>query len=66
MLILTRRIGESINIGDDITVSVLGIHGRQVRIGVEAPNEGEGKIVVHRAEVYEKIQEENRKAAKTG
>lgn len=59
MLILTRKLGESITIGDDIRVSVLGIRGRQVRLGIDAPS----NIVVHREEIYVKIQEENRKAA---
>lgn len=59
MLILTRKLGESINIGEDIKISVLGIHGRQVRIGIEAPL----NVVVHREEIYVKIQEENRKAS---
>ena len=61
MLILTRKLGESINIGEDIKISVLGIHGRQVRIGIEAPLD----VVVHREEIYVKIQEENRKASKS-
>nr|MBN2276234.1 carbon storage regulator CsrA [candidate division Zixibacteria bacterium] len=61
MLILTRKLGESITIGDDIKVTVLGVFGRQVRIGIEAPS----KVVVHREEIYVKIQKENRKAAKT-
>lgn len=61
MLILTRRLGESITIGDNIKVSVLGIHGRQVRLGIEAPPE----VIVHREEIYVKIQAENRKAAKS-
>lgn len=61
MLILTRRLGESITIGDRIKVSVLGIHGRQVRIGIDAPSD----VVVHREEIYVKIQQENRKASKT-
>ena len=61
MLILTRRLGESITIGDNIKVSVLGIHGRQVRIGIDAPSD----VVVHREEIYVKIQEENRKASKS-
>ena len=60
MLILTRKLGESITIGDDIKVSVLGIRGRQVRLGIEAPM----KVVVHREEIYVKIQAENRKASK--
>jgi carbon storage regulator len=61
VLILTRRLGESITIGDTIKVSVLGIHGRQVRLGIEAPPE----VIVHREEIYVKIQEENRKASKS-
>jgi len=61
VLILTRKLGESITIGDDIKVSVLGIRGRQVRLGIEAP----AKVVVHREEIYVKIQAENRKASKT-
>lgn len=61
MLILTRKLGESITIGDDIKVTVLGVFGRQVRIGIDAPS----KIVVHREEIYVKIQNENRKAAKS-
>ncbi|CAO3311966.1 MULTISPECIES: carbon storage regulator CsrA [unclassified Pseudomonas] len=52
MLILTRRIGESIRINDDITVTVLGVQGMQVRLGVEAPEE----VAVHRQEIYERIQ----------
>ncbi len=59
MLILTRKLGESITIGDSIKVSVLGIRGRQVRLGIDAPSD----VVVHREEIYVKIQEENRKAA---
>ena len=58
MLILTRKQGESITIGDDIKVTVLGIYGRQVRLGVDAPL----KVIVHREEVYLKIKEQNRKA----
>ena len=60
MLILTRKLGESITIGDDIKVSILGVRGRQIRIGIEAPSH----IVVHREEIYVKIQQENRKASK--
>jgi len=59
LLILTRKLGESITIGDDIKVTVLGVFGRQVRIGIEAP----AQVVVHREEIYHKIQEENRMAA---
>ena len=58
MLILTRKQGESITIGDEIKVTVLGVFGRQVRLGVDAPI----KVVVHREEVYLKIKEENKKA----
>lgn len=54
MLILTRRIGESICIGDDVTVRILGINGNQIRIGVDAPK----SVEVHRDEIYDKIQEE--------
>lgn len=61
MLILTRKLGESINIGDNIRVSILGVTGRQVRIGIEAPSD----VIVHREEVYMRIQEENRKASKS-
>jgi len=59
MLILTRRSGESIKIGDDITISVIEIRGHQVRLGIEAPRD----VVVHREEIYELIQEQNRLAA---
>ena len=58
MLILTRKTGESITIGDEVKITVLGIHGRQVRLGIVAPQ----KVVVHREEIYVKIQEENKKA----
>lgn len=58
MLILTRKLGDSITIGDSIRVSVLGIRGRQVRLGIDAPSD----VVVHREEIYLRIQQENRKA----
>jgi len=60
MLILTRKLGESITIGEQIKVTILGVFGRQVRLGVDAPPE----VMVHREEVYLKIQDENREAAK--
>ena len=54
MLILTRRVGETLNIGDDISVTVLGVRGNQVRLGVDAPK----NVAVHREEIYQKIQDE--------
>lgn len=54
MLILTRRVGETLVIGDDVTVTVLSVRGNQVRIGVNAPK----NVSVHREEIYQRIQQE--------
>jgi len=54
MLILTRRVGETLMIGDEVTVTVLGVKGNQVRIGVNAPKH----VAVHREEIYDRIKQE--------
>ncbi len=59
MLILTRKIGEGIILGDDIRISIMEIRGKQIRIGIEAPSD----VVVLREEIYQRIQEENLRAA---
>ena len=54
MLILTRRVGETLMIGDEVSVTVLGVKGNQVRIGINAPKD----VAVHREEIYERIRQE--------
>jgi len=58
MLILTRRAGESLIIGDDIIINILGVKGNQARIGIEAPKD----VSVHREEIYDRIQAEKEQA----
>ncbi len=55
MLILTRRVGETLMIGDEVTVTVLGVKGNQVRVGVNAPR----NVAVHREEIYDRIRDED-------
>lgn len=59
MLVLTRKLGEDIRIGDDVLIRVLEVRGSQVKLGIEAPP----AVKVHRGEIYARIQEENRRAA---
>jgi carbon storage regulator len=54
MLILTRRVGETVMIGDEVTITVLGVKGNQVRVGINAPK----SVAVHREEIYERIKRE--------
>lgn len=61
MLILTRRVGETLMVGDDVTVTVLGVKGNQVRIGVNAPRD----VAVHREEIYERIKREKTNASES-
>lgn len=62
MLILTRRVGETLIIGDDVIVTVLGIKGNQVRIGINAPKD----VSVHREEIYQRIQQEKNATPSAG
>ena len=62
MLILTRRVGETVMIGDDVTITVLGVKGNQVRVGINAPKH----VAVHREEIYERIKREQRGDAPPG
>jgi carbon storage regulator len=59
LLILTRRVNESLRVGDDVTVTVVAINGNQVRIGINAPKD----VAVHREEIYEKVQAEKAQRA---
>ncbi|MBN1380244.1 MAG: carbon storage regulator CsrA [Deltaproteobacteria bacterium] len=59
MLILTRKLGETITIGDDIVITFLDIKGKQLRVGISAPK----NVSIHRGEIYQLIQEQNREAA---
>ena len=61
MLILTRRVGETVMIGHDVTVTVLGVKGNQVRVGVNAPK----SVAVHREEIYERIKREEQGGGQT-
>jgi len=58
MLVLTRRVGERLIIGDDVTISILSIKGNQVRIGIDAPP---AEVMIHREEIYKRILKEREK-----
>ncbi|HEY5646353.1 MAG TPA: carbon storage regulator CsrA [Pseudomonadales bacterium] len=62
MLILTRRVGEKLMIGDEVSVTILGVKGNQVRIGVQAPS----TVSIHREEIYERIRDEEREVGRAG
>jgi carbon storage regulator len=62
MLILTRRVGETVMIGDDVTITVLGVKGNQVRVGINAPKH----VAVHREEIYERIKREQQGGSADG
>ena len=59
MLILTRKVGEALKVGEDVTVTVMAVKGNQVRIGINAPKD----VAVHREEIYEKVQAEKAQRA---
>ncbi len=59
MLLLTRKLGENIRIGDDVKITIVEVKGNHVKLGIDAPP----SVKVHREEIYERIQEENRRAA---
>lgn len=61
MLILTRKVGEALMVGDEVNITVLGVKGNQVRIGVSAPKE----VAVHREEIYQRIQKEKNQEVET-
>ncbi len=62
MLVLTRKLNESIMIGDEVKITIIEVKGEQVKLGISAPR----RIAVHREEVYQEIQKENKKAVQTG